>query len=134
MILHDVICCASPSDVVCKQSTKDKHSFRECALKTALISTIFSPKCTEYRLAAAGGAYSAPQAPSWGLFPVVKVDRRFRWHYTKTLRLRIGARLTRYRNCKFHNFACTISRHADGISRYSVPPSAGGPLLPLPIS
>jgi len=26
-----------------------------------------------------------------------------------------------YRNCKFHNFARTISRHADGISRYSVP-------------
>jgi len=40
------------------------------------------------------------------------------------------ARLTRYRNCKFHNFARTISRHADGISRYSVPPSAGL-LLPL---
>ena len=56
---------------------------------------------------------------------VVKVDRRIRWHYTTTiLLLRIGARLTRYRNCKFHNFACTISRHAD------VPPSAG-PLLPL---
>ena len=62
---------------------------------------------------------------------VVKVDRRIRWHYTTTiLRLRIGARLTRYRNCKFHNFARTISRHADGMSRYSVPPSAG-PLLPL---
>ena len=30
---------------------------------------------------------------------VVKVDRRIRWHYTTTiLRLRIGARLTRYRN------------------------------------
>ena len=59
------------------------------------------------------------------------MDRRIRWHYTTTiLRLRIGARLTRYRNCKFHNFASTISRHADGISRYSVPPSAG-PLLPL---
>ena len=43
---------------------------------------------------------------------------------------RIGARLTRYRNCKFHNGCLTISRHADGISRYSVPPSAG-PLLPL---
>ena len=63
---------------------------------------------------------------------MVKVDRRIRWHYTTTiLRLRIGARLTGYRNCKFHNFARTISRHADGISRYSVPPSAG-PLLPLP--
>jgi len=63
--------------------------------------------------------------------PVVKVDRRIRWHYTTAiLRLRIGARLTGYRNCKFHNFAGTISRHADGISRYSVPPSAG-PLLPL---
>jgi len=62
---------------------------------------------------------------------VVKVDRRIRWHYTTTIfRLRIGARLTRYRNCKFQNFARTISRHADGISRYSVPPSAG-PLLPL---
>ena len=61
---------------------------------------------------------------------MVKVDRRIRWHYTTTiLRLRIGARLTRYRNCKFHFFARTISRHADGISRYSVPPSAG-PLLP----
>ena len=66
--------------------------------------------------------------------PVVKVDRRIRWHYTTTiLRLRIGARLTRYRNCKFHNFASTISRHADGISWYSVPPSAG-PLLPLIIT
>jgi len=63
--------------------------------------------------------------------PVVKVDRRIRWHYTTTiLRLRIGARLTRYQNCKFHNFARSISRHADGISWYSVPPSAG-PLLPL---
>ena len=62
---------------------------------------------------------------------MVKVDRRIRWHYTTTiLRLRIGARLTRHRNCKFHNFARTISRHADGISRYSVPPGAG-PLLPL---
>ena len=62
---------------------------------------------------------------------MVKVDRRIRWHYTTTiLRLRIGARLTRYRNCKFHNFARAIRRHADGISRYSVPPSAG-PLLPL---
>ena len=64
---------------------------------------------------------------------VVKVDRRISWHYTTRptiLRLRIGARLTSYRNCKFHNFARTISRHADGISRYSVPPSAG-PLLPL---
>jgi len=67
-------------------------------------------------------------------YTVVKVDRRIRWHYTATiLRLRIGARLTRYRNCKFHNFARTISRHADGISRYSVPPSAG-PLLPLQIT
>ena len=62
---------------------------------------------------------------------VVKVERRIRWHYTTTiLRLCIGARLTRYRNCQFHNFARTISRHADGISRYSVPLSAG-PLLPL---
>ena len=72
----------------------------------------------------------------WGseitwVLAVLKVDRRIRWHYTTTiLRLRIGARLTRYRNCKFHNGCRTIRRHADGISRYSVPPSAG-PLLPL---
>ena len=67
------------------------------------------------------------------IYAVIKVDRRIRWHYTTTIpRLRIGARLTKYRNCKFHNFARTISRHADGISRYSVPPSAG-PLLPLPL-
>ena len=38
--------------------------------------------------------------------------------------------LRAYRNCKFHNGCRPISRHADGISRYSVPPSAG-PLLPL---
>ena len=32
------------------------------------------------------------------LLPVVRVDRKIRWHYTTTiLRLRIGARLTRYR-------------------------------------
>ena len=41
---------------------------------------------------------------------VVKVGRRIRWHYTTTiLRLRISARLTRYRNCKFHNGCRTIS-------------------------
>ena len=51
-------------------------------------------------------------------------------HYYYKDRLRIGARLTRYRNCKFHYFARTISRYVDGISRYSVPPSAG-PLLPV---
>ena len=51
-------------------------------------------------------------------------------HYYYTSPSHWYARLTRYRNCKFHNFASTISRHADGISRYSVPPSAG-PLLPL---
>ena len=34
------------------------------------------------------------------------------------------------RNCKFRNFARTISRHADGISRYSVPPSARYDLIP----
>jgi len=51
-------------------------------------------------------------------------------HYYYTSPSHWCARLTRYRNCKFHNFARTISRHADGISRYSVPPSAG-PLLPL---
>ena len=70
---------------------------------------------------------------SAGPYAVVKVVRRIRWHYTTTiLRLRIGARLTRYRNCKFHNFTRTISRHADGISRYSIPPSVS-PLLPLTI-
>jgi len=70
---------------------------------------------------------------SAGPYAVVKVDRRIRWHYTTTvLRLRIGARLTRYRNCKFHNFTRTISRHADGISRYSILPSVS-PLLPLTI-
>ena len=39
---------------------------------------------------------------------------------------------TRRLHCskRIDNFARTISRHADGISRYSVPPSAG-PLLPL---
>jgi len=36
-----------------------------------------------------------------------------------------------YRNCKFHNFARTVSRHADGISRYSVPPNNAGPFSPL---
>ena len=77
------------------------------------------------------GVRSVPGALKAEVTPVVKVDRRIRWHYTPTiLRLRIGARLTRYRNCKFHNFARTISRHADGISRYTVPPSAGQ-LLPL---
>jgi len=75
-----------------------------------------------------------PNALEYKVPSVVKVDRRIRWHYTTTiLRLRIGARLTRYRNCNFHNGCRTISRHADGISRYSVPPSAG-PLLPLPKS
>ena len=73
----------------------------------------------------------APMNWKYDQDPVVKVDRRIRWHHTTTiLRLRIGARLTRYRNCKFHNGCPAISRHADGISRYSVPPSAG-PLLPL---
>jgi len=51
-------------------------------------------------------------------------------HYYYTSPSHWYARLTRYRNCKFHNFARTISRHAHGISRYSVSPSAG-PLLPL---
>ena len=61
--------------------------------------------------------------PRCWYYPVVKVDRRIRWHYTTTiLRLRIGARLTRYRNCKFHYFARTISRHADSISRYRLVP------------
>ena len=80
--------------------------------------------------------YASGSCPSVCLsvpFAVVKVDRRIRWHYTTAiLRFRIGARLTRYRNCKLHNFARTISRYADGISRYSVPPSAG-PLLPLSV-
>jgi len=77
---------------------------------------------------------------NWGL--VVKVDRRIRWHYTTTiLHLRIGARGIEIVNFTTavprspipddsSRYARTISRHADGISRYSVPPSAG-PLLPL---
>ena len=73
---------------------------------------------------------------------VVKVDRRIRWHYTSTiLHLRIGARGIEIVNFTTaaprspipddsSRYARTISRHADGISRYSEPPSAG-PLLPL---
>ena len=73
---------------------------------------------------------------------VVKVDRRIWWHYTTTiLHLRIGARGIEIVNFTTaaprspipddsSRYARTISRHADGISRYSVPPSAG-PLLPL---
>ena len=76
-----------------------------------------------------GDLNPGPSAPE----PSALTSRRIRWHYTTTiLRFRIDARLTRYRNCKFHNGCRTISRHADGISRYSVPPSAG-PLLPLAI-
>ena len=42
---------------------------------------------------------------------VVKVDRRIRWHYTTTiLRLRIGARLTRYRNIV--NFTISLALSA----------------------
>ena len=98
------------------------------------------PKCIPLTVhSSAGRAYERTNTrltalfrglPGWAstrkvkpIWTVVKVDRRIRCHYTTTiLRLRIGARLTRYRNCKFHNFARTISRHADGISRYSVPP------------
>ena len=41
---------------------------------------------------------------------VVKVDRRIRWHYTTTiLRLRIGARLTRY---EIVNFAISLALSA----------------------
>jgi len=73
---------------------------------------------------------------------VVKVDRRITWHYTTTiLHLRTGARGIEIVNFTTaaprspipddsSRYARTISRHADGISRYSVPPSAG-PLLPL---
>jgi len=39
--------------------------------------------------------------------PTASKHRRIRWHYTTVtttiLRLRIGARLTRYRNCKFRS-------------------------------
>ena len=38
-----MLACASPSDVACKQ-TKDEQIFRECALKIALIRSIFQPK------------------------------------------------------------------------------------------
>jgi len=45
-------------------------------------------------------------------YTVVKVDRRIRWHYTTTiLRLRIGARLTRYRNCRL-NFTILLALSA----------------------
>jgi len=62
---------------------------------------------------------------------VVKVDRRIRWHYTTTiLRLRIV-------KCKKDFFLIPeineVSRHADSISRYSVPANAG-PLWPLLIT
>ena len=43
--------------VACKQ-TKDKHIFRERALKITLTRSIFQPKCTKYRLAA--GLYPDP--------------------------------------------------------------------------
>jgi len=38
------------------------------------------------------------------LLPVVKVDRRIRWHYTTTIAYTSPSHwCTRYRNCKFHN-------------------------------
>jgi len=88
------------------------------------------PTCKNWVVRCWCGCLSAARCRLFA-YAVVKVDRKIRWHYTTTiLSLRIGARLTRYRNCKFHNGFPAISRHADGISRYSVPPSAG-PLLPL---
>ena len=75
---------------------------------------------------------SAAAACGGRMRAVVKVDRRIRWHYVHYYYTSPShwCTTTRYRNCKFYNFARTISRHADGISRYSVPPSAG-PLLPM---
>jgi len=61
---------ASPSDVACKQ-TKDKHICRECTFKIALTRSIFSPKCTVYRLAAGlrpdplGDLTALPKPPRW---------------------------------------------------------------------
>ena len=69
------------------------------------------------------------------LLPVVRVDRKIRWYYTTTiLRLRIGARLTRYRIVIFTISLALSAGHADGISRYSVPPYSAGPLLPLAVA
>ena len=66
--------------------------------------------------------------------PVVKVDRRIRWHYTTRGLLYFAFALVHdSRGIEIVNFTVSLalfSRHADGISRYSVPPSAG-PLLPL---
>ena len=110
LLKQETMSCSGISWAVCKSAPRS----RQIAMPAPHHSFFYRPV-----------AFPAAQ-------PVVKVDRRIRWHYTTTiLRLRIGARLTRYRNCKFRNFARTISRHADGIGRYSVPPSAGGPLLPL---
>ena len=53
MILHGVMCWPMPHKVMlhcwCRQ--RQTH-FRECTLKIALIRSIFSTKCTKYRLAA----------------------------------------------------------------------------------
>ena len=58
---------------------------------------------------------------------VVKVDRRIRWHYTTTiLRLRIGARLTRYRNNV--NFTISLALSADTLMA-----SAGTPYRLVPV-
>jgi len=87
----------------------------------------------QWRIAKNGGGYTQtgvakkPRRLVYAVYPRIPPNTPLT---TTILHLRIGARLTRYRNCKFHNFARTISRHAGGISRYSVPPSAG-PLLPL---
>ena len=56
---------------------------------------------------------------------VVKVDRRIRWHYTTTiLRLRIGARLTRY---EIVNFAISLA-----LSAGTLMASAGTPYRLVP--
>jgi len=48
-------------------------------------------------------------------------------HYYYMLRLRIGARLTRYRNCKFHN-GCQPA----ALSAGTLMASAGTPYRPVP--
>ena len=66
--------------------------------------------------------------PATRAYTVVKVDRRIRWHYTTTiLRLRIGARLTRYRGIEIVNFTT-----AAALSAGTLMASAGTPYRLVP--
>ena len=68
------------------------------------------------------------------LLPVVRVDRKIRWHYTTTiLRLRIGARLTRYR---IVNFTILLALSAGTLMASAGTPyrHSAGPLLPLAVA